>query len=117
SPSRWRTRSRSRNEPERAAPIPGGHRVAARHSLGRPHLTWAGMPRIAFADESGTDDHSRCYAIGVASVLTSDRDDFERRVVALKATHGVVGEAKWTRVRNSHGLINFPGVFSCSWES
>jgi hypothetical protein len=69
------------------------------------------MPRIAFADESGTDDHSRCYAIGAVSVPEAEREAFEQRIVDLKATHGVLGEAKWTRVRNGHGLINF--VLDC----
>lgn len=69
------------------------------------------MPRVAFADESGTDGHSQCYAIGAVSVPTEQRDEFERTVIELRERHGCVGEAKWTRVRNSHGQINF--VLDC----
>jgi hypothetical protein len=65
------------------------------------------MPRIAFADESGTDVHSRCYTIGLVCIPADRHDWLTERLVNLKATHGVVGEAKWTKVRNSHGLINF----------
>jgi hypothetical protein len=69
------------------------------------------MPRVAFADESGTDQHCRCYSIGAVSVPTSERDVLEARVTELKAMHGIVGEAKWTRIRNSHGAVNF--VLDC----
>lgn len=69
------------------------------------------MPRVAFADESGTDDHSRCYAIGAVCVPAEARDALERDIVRLKNIHGVIGEAKWTRVRKGHGLINF--VLDC----
>jgi hypothetical protein len=69
------------------------------------------MPRIAFADESGTDAHSRCYAIGVICLPAERREWLEQTISELKIVHGVVGEAKWTRVRNSHGLINF--VLDC----
>jgi hypothetical protein len=65
------------------------------------------LPRIAFADESGTDDRSTCYAIGVFGAPVADLAALEQRIVSMKAAHGVVGEAKWTRVRNSHGAINF----------
>lgn len=69
------------------------------------------MPRLAFADESGTDNNSRCYAIGAVCLPAGEREKFERQVLDLKATHGVMGEAKWTRVRDSHGLVNF--VLDC----
>jgi hypothetical protein len=63
--------------------------------------------RIAFADESGTDARCPCYAIGVVAMPAADRSSLEQRIIALKSAHGIVGEAKWTRVRNSHGAINF----------
>ncbi len=69
------------------------------------------MPRVVFADESGTDNHCRCYTIGAVSVSSDEREGFEARVAGLKTLHGVLGEAKWTRVRTSHGLINF--VLDC----
>lgn len=65
------------------------------------------MPRVAFADESGTDANCGCYAIGVLSVDAADASAVEEEVSRLRSMHGVVGEAKWTRVRNSHGAINF----------
>ena len=65
------------------------------------------MSRIAFADESGTDGRSKCYTIGVVSFDASCLAGFEQHFDALHVTHGVQGEAKWTRVRTSHGLINF----------
>lgn len=65
------------------------------------------MPLIGFADESGTAGNARCYAIGVVSVDAGARRDFEAHFRGLHASHGVQGEAKWTRVRTSHGLTNF----------
>jgi hypothetical protein len=69
------------------------------------------MPRIGFADESGTDARSECYAIGVVSLPGESLADFNERIAGLKSIHGVVGEPKWTRVRTGHGLINF--VLDC----
>ncbi len=63
--------------------------------------------RIAFADESGTDGSSRCYAIGVLSFPEDRIIHFEEVFAQLIARHGVTGEAKWSKVGNSHGLINF----------
>jgi hypothetical protein len=65
------------------------------------------MPTIAFADESGTDANSPCYGIGVVCVSADAVDAFETYVKDLKAQHGVQGEIKWTRIRTSHGAINF----------
>lgn len=65
------------------------------------------MARIAFADESGTTDVSPCYAIGVVSVAEEYVTAFNQRFESLRKQHGVKGEAKWTRVRKGHGLVNF----------
>lgn len=65
------------------------------------------MSRIGFADESGTDGHSKCYSIGVVCVPEERSDSFEAAITELKAHHGIIGEAKWTRVRNSYGAVNF----------
>lgn len=65
------------------------------------------MARVAFADESGTTDKSPCYAIGVVSVPESDLGAFNQRFEDLRRQHGFEGEAKWTRVRKGHGLVNF----------
>lgn len=65
------------------------------------------MERVAFADESGTTDGLPCYTIGVVTVAASRLREFERHFDTLYKKHGVSGEVKWTRVRKSHGLINF----------
>lgn len=65
------------------------------------------MSMMAFADESGTDSKCHCYSIGVVTIDAAARTPFEQKVLELKTVHGVVGEAKWTRIRNSHGAINF----------
>ena len=46
-----------------------------------------------------------CYAIGVLTAPVADLAALEHRILTMKPMHGVVGEAKWTRVRNSHGAI------------
>jgi hypothetical protein len=63
--------------------------------------------RIAFADESGIDGNADCYAIGVVSFDRKWLDGFEAHFRSKLVSHGVQGEAKWTKVRGSHGLINF----------
>src|SRR5882672_4144590 len=65
------------------------------------------MKRIAFADESGLDGLSPCYAIGVVSLDASRRQVFEKYFEKKLIDHGVVGEAKWKKITTSHGLINF----------
>lgn len=65
------------------------------------------MKRIAFADESGIDGKTNCYAIGVVSFDADCLDGFEDYFKSKLVSHGVQGEGKWTKVRNSHGLINF----------
>jgi hypothetical protein len=65
------------------------------------------MKRIAFADESGLDGLSPCYAIGVVSFDHDCLTDFEHYFKCKLESHGVVGEAKWKKIRTSHGLINF----------
>jgi hypothetical protein len=65
------------------------------------------MKRIAFADESGLNGLSPCYAIGVVSFDHECLRGFEEYFQSKLESHGVVGEAKWKKIRNSHGLINF----------
>ena len=65
------------------------------------------MKRIAFADESGLDGLSPCYGIGVVSFDHDFLIDFEEYFKSKLVNHGVVGEAKWKKIRDSHGLINF----------
>lgn len=64
------------------------------------------MSRVAFADESGIDGNTKCYAIGVVSVESTRLASFNDAFLRSKAQHGVSQEAKWTSVRNGHGLIN-----------
>jgi len=65
------------------------------------------MKRLAFEDESGTDGRTSCYSIGVLSIDADRFDAFNEFFNSKLLEHGVQGEAKWTRVRMSHGLINF----------
>lgn len=62
---------------------------------------------VVFADESATGPESPCYGIGALIVPADRLESFNQYARAKLAEHGVVGEAKWSRVRNSHGLINF----------
>ena len=65
------------------------------------------MGRIAFADESGTDGNSRCYAIGVLSFEQRHRRTFEAEFERLRQVHKIRSEVHWTKVGNSCGIINF----------
>src|SRR5713226_4412244 len=65
------------------------------------------MKRIAFADESGLDGVSPCYGIGVVSFDHEWLSKFDEYFKSKLVSHGVVGEAKWKKTRDSHGLINF----------
>ena len=50
------------------------------------------MSRIAFADESGLDPKTHCYAIGVLSFDESRLESFERAFERRKARHSVPNE-------------------------
>lgn len=65
------------------------------------------MPKIGFADESGTDSKSPCYAIGVLLLDVNRLSAFEGVLQGLRVTHGISHELKWKRISNSHGAINF----------
>lgn len=65
------------------------------------------MGRIAFADESGTDGKTKCYAIGVVSVAKNKLRGFNESFELLRRQHGVSQEAHWEGVNKGHGLINF----------
>ena len=64
------------------------------------------MPRIAYADESGTAAGTKCYTIGIVTVPEAKESEFEEWFRELKRMHGVNQELKWTRIRRSHGAIN-----------
>lgn len=65
------------------------------------------MKRIAFADESGFLGKAHCYSIGVVSLDANCLEGFEKYLKSKLLSHGVQGEGKWTKVRGSHGLVNF----------
>jgi len=71
-----------------------------------PNLTVRAPTRIAFADESGTDGATKCYAIGVVSVAKDRLKGLEKWFCGLKAKHGVTTEVHWKKVDKGHGLIN-----------
>lgn len=83
------------------------------------------MRRVAFTDETGTDGKAPCYAIGVVSCDADCLAGFEQYFSDKLLSHGVVGEGKWKKVKNSHGLINFAldaldailGSKSCSFDT
>lgn len=60
-----------------------------------------------FADESATSPPHPCYGIGALVVPASHLDPFNAYVVRKLAEHGVAGEAHWTKIGNSHGVMNF----------
>lgn len=60
-----------------------------------------------FADESATSSQFPCYGIGALVVPASRLERFNAHVLQRLAEHGVVGEARWTKIDASHGLINF----------
>lgn len=64
------------------------------------------VSRIAFADESGIDGSTKCYAIGVISIDKSRLEAFNDVFGRLKKEHGVSQEVRWKSVGNGHGLIN-----------
>lgn len=65
------------------------------------------MKNVAYADESGTSANEKCYTIGALLVPEEQDEQFRNAVVKLGREHGIVGEVKWKKVSNSHGLINF----------
>src|SRR5688500_18999693 len=65
------------------------------------------MTRVAIADESGADRKAAGYAIGVMSCDAGCLKGFEELFRDKLLSHGVLGEGKWKKVKNSHGLINF----------
>lgn len=59
-----------------------------------------------FIDESGTDPSSRCYSIGCLIIKIDSVDDFNVRFQELATQHGVFKELHWTKLANSHGVVN-----------
>ncbi|MCI0563732.1 MAG: DUF3800 domain-containing protein [Nitrososphaera sp.] len=64
------------------------------------------MGQIVFTDESGTSG-GQTYAIGALSVPEEKTQELDVFVSDAIHMHGIIGEVKWTKLRNSYGLINF----------
>jgi hypothetical protein len=60
-----------------------------------------------FADESATGSKYPCFGIGALVVPASHLDTFNAYVLMKLKEHGVRGEAHWTEIHNSHGVMNF----------
>lgn len=64
--------------------------------------------RIAFADESGSDWNSKCYAIGAVSFDEDRLNGFNKCFEESRERHGVADrEIHWNKLSNTHGLGNF----------
>ncbi|HAS8629169.1 TPA: DUF3800 domain-containing protein [Vibrio vulnificus] len=64
------------------------------------------MEYIVFGDESGTTGSDRCYSIGLLCIPKSKLEPFNQYVSDLKAKRGIVGELKWSKIKNSSGQAN-----------
>lgn len=64
------------------------------------------MDYLAYGDESGTTGSDRCYSIGLLCVPKSKINEFDDYVIKLKVKHGIVGELKWSKIKNSAGQAN-----------
>ncbi|EIB98168.1 DUF3800 domain-containing protein [Pantoea sp. Sc1] len=64
------------------------------------------MEYIAFGDESGTTGSDRCYGIGLLCIRKDTLEIFNERVLRLKHKYGIVGELKWSKIKNSAGQAN-----------
>lgn len=64
------------------------------------------MEYVAYGDESGTTGSDRCYGIGLLCVRKDTLFIFNERVQKLKDKHGIIGELKWSKIKNSAGQAN-----------
>lgn len=64
------------------------------------------MDFLVFGDESGTTGSDRCYSIGLLCVPKDKINEFNDYVLNLKAKRGIVGELKWSKIKNSAGQAN-----------
>lgn len=61
---------------------------------------------LVYGDESGTTGSDRCYSIGLLCVPKSKLSEFNDYVLKLKKKRGIVGELKWSKIKNSAGQAN-----------
>lgn len=64
------------------------------------------MEYVAFGDESGTTGSDRCYGIGLLCIRKNTLVVFNERIQKLKDKYGIVGELKWSKIKNSAGQAN-----------
>ncbi|WP_371742374.1 DUF3800 domain-containing protein [Aestuariibacter sp. A3R04] len=61
---------------------------------------------LVYGDESGTTGSDRCYSIGLLCVTKTKVNEFNQYVLDLKKKRGIVGELKWSKIKNSAGQAN-----------
>nr|MBF4353931.1 DUF3800 domain-containing protein [Vibrio anguillarum] len=64
------------------------------------------MDFLVFGYESGTTGSDRCYSIGLLCVPKDKISEFNDYVLKLKTKRGIVGELKWSKIKNSSGQAN-----------
>ncbi|EGX6953858.1 DUF3800 domain-containing protein [Aeromonas hydrophila] len=64
------------------------------------------MDYIVYGDESGTTGSDRCYSIGLLCVPSRKVHLFNEYILHLKSKWGIVGEMKWSKIKNSAGQAN-----------
>jgi len=64
------------------------------------------MDYVVYGDESGTTGSDRCYSIGLLCVPACKVSEFNDYVFDLKTKRGIVGELKWSKIKNSAGQAN-----------
>jgi hypothetical protein len=64
------------------------------------------MDYLVYGDESGTTGSDKCYSIGLLCIPISSVSEFNKYVFELKNKWGIVGELKWSKIKNSAGQAN-----------
>jgi len=64
------------------------------------------MDFLVFGDESGTTGSDPCYSIGLLCLPKDKITGFNDYVLDLKTKRGIVGELKWSKIKNSAGQAN-----------
>ncbi|MDX2368352.1 MAG: DUF3800 domain-containing protein [Colwellia sp.] len=64
------------------------------------------MDFLVYGDESGTTGSDKCYSIGLLCVPMNKVPEFNEYVLNLKSKWGIVGELKWSKIKNSAGQAN-----------
>lgn len=64
------------------------------------------MNYTVYGDESGTTGSDKCYSIGLLCVPSRKVELFNDYIHYLKKKWGIVGELKWSKIKNSAGQSN-----------